>query len=60
MQRLINETKAARKKIAWGPERGWTDFDEDEINAPMVYELKSMQRDPVDSVSLQVPSLFGP
>ncbi|KAF7592735.1 hypothetical protein BBP40_012566 [Aspergillus hancockii] len=60
MQRLINETKAAQKKIIWGPERGWTDFDEEEITAPMVYELKSLQRDPVDNVSHQVPSLFGP
>ena len=29
MRRLIEETRAARKKILWGPERGWTDHDQD-------------------------------
>lgn len=28
MSRLLKETRAARKKILWGPERGWTDHDD--------------------------------
>ncbi|OJJ51268.1 hypothetical protein ASPZODRAFT_127311 [Penicilliopsis zonata CBS 506.65] len=30
MHRLISEAKTAGKKILWGPERGWTDFNEEE------------------------------
>lgn len=31
MQRLLQETRAASKKIVWGPVRGWTDYDGEEI-----------------------------
>ncbi|PWY91139.1 hypothetical protein BO70DRAFT_358573 [Aspergillus heteromorphus CBS 117.55] len=30
MKRLLQEVRAAGKKIAWGPERGWTDYDGEE------------------------------
>ncbi|KAB8270746.1 hypothetical protein BDV30DRAFT_214591 [Aspergillus minisclerotigenes] len=60
MQRLLHEAKAAKKKIAWGPERGWTDCDEEDMEIPMVYELKSMERGRVNDVPPQTDSLFGP
>lgn len=28
MRRLLLEVRLAKKKILWGPERGWTDHDE--------------------------------
>ncbi|KAL4911807.1 hypothetical protein BDW62DRAFT_196173 [Aspergillus aurantiobrunneus] len=41
MKRLLHETKAAGKKVVWGPQRGWTDYDkEDMIAERTVYELK--------------------
>ncbi|KAE8372743.1 hypothetical protein BDV26DRAFT_273484 [Aspergillus bertholletiae] len=60
MQRLLHEAKSAKKKVAWGPERGWTDCDEEDMEIPMVYELKSMERGQVDEVPPQTDSLFGP
>ncbi|KAE8351445.1 hypothetical protein BDV28DRAFT_137046 [Aspergillus coremiiformis] len=60
MQCLIHEAKAAKKKIVWGPERGWTDFDEEDMNTPMVYELKSMERGRKNKAPHQSDSLFGP
>ncbi|KAJ5574304.1 uncharacterized protein N7459_008731 [Penicillium hispanicum] len=30
MKRLMKETRTAQKKILWGPERGWTDYDNDD------------------------------
>lgn len=30
MSRLLSEVRAAGKKILWGPERGWSDFDDDD------------------------------
>lgn len=29
MSRLLEETRAAQKKVLWGPERGWTDSEDD-------------------------------
>ncbi|KAE8146180.1 hypothetical protein BDV25DRAFT_163000 [Aspergillus avenaceus] len=60
MQRLLHEVRAAGKKIAWGPERGWTDLDEEESSAPLVYELPSTINKPKRPVSPQPPSIFGP
>jgi hypothetical protein len=28
MARLLAETRHAQKKVLWGPERGWTDYDD--------------------------------
>jgi hypothetical protein len=28
MSRLLHDTETAQKKILWGPERGWTDYDD--------------------------------
>ncbi|KAF7168756.1 hypothetical protein CNMCM6106_003840 [Aspergillus hiratsukae] len=37
MKRLLHEARAAQKKILWGPERGWSDWDrEDEQNLKQV------------------------
>lgn len=45
MRRLLHETRAAKKKIMWGPQRGWTASDADEgLPKPMVYELTSTKR----------------
>lgn len=30
MRRLLSEVRAANKKICWGPERGWNDWEDDE------------------------------
>ncbi|KAF5857039.1 hypothetical protein ETB97_006393 [Aspergillus alliaceus] len=60
MQRLLEETRIAKKKIAWGPERGWTDFDEEDMDKPMVYELKSVIERDQNKDSHQSDSLFGP
>jgi hypothetical protein len=33
MTRLLGQTRAARKKILWGPERGWSNlYDDDAEN----------------------------
>ncbi|PYH90529.1 hypothetical protein BO71DRAFT_402140 [Aspergillus ellipticus CBS 707.79] len=32
MKRLLHEARSAGKKIAWGKERGWTDYDDEESN----------------------------
>jgi hypothetical protein len=29
MSRLLAETRHAQKKVLWGPDRGWTDYDDD-------------------------------
>ncbi|KAJ6081787.1 hypothetical protein N7499_006661 [Penicillium canescens] len=29
MARLLAETRHAQKKVLWGPDRGWTDYDDD-------------------------------
>ncbi|KAJ5669372.1 hypothetical protein N7462_010442 [Penicillium macrosclerotiorum] len=31
MSRLLQETRDAQKKILWGPERGWTDSEDDHV-----------------------------
>ncbi|KAI9924753.1 hypothetical protein ASPWEDRAFT_40682 [Aspergillus wentii DTO 134E9] len=33
MSRLLDEARKANKKILWGPERGWSDLDDDEERA---------------------------
>ena len=39
MMRLLDETRAAGKKILWGPERGWTgDPEEDNDEVPQAEE----------------------
>lgn len=56
MRRLLRETRAANKKIMWGPQRGWTDSDPEEPPKPMVYELRP--RAPTTQVSPQGPELL--
>lgn len=31
MLRLLQEVRTAQKKVLWGPERGWTDYEDNEI-----------------------------
>ncbi|KAL2867989.1 uncharacterized protein BJX67DRAFT_73132 [Aspergillus lucknowensis] len=33
MKRLLHEARAAGKKIVWGPQRRWTDYDEEDMIA---------------------------
>ncbi|KAA8647336.1 uncharacterized protein ATNIH1004_006028 [Aspergillus tanneri] len=42
MKRLVHETRSASKTIVWGPQRGWSDYDEEETGA-LVYELRKRQ-----------------
>ncbi|RAH40313.1 uncharacterized protein BO95DRAFT_448017 [Aspergillus brunneoviolaceus CBS 621.78] len=42
MKRLLHEARAARKKIAWGPDRGWTDYDGEEFDED-AYGLKAQE-----------------
>ncbi|KAL3472224.1 hypothetical protein BJX99DRAFT_9877 [Aspergillus californicus] len=57
MTRLLHETRAAGKKTVWGPQRGWTDYDaEDLIADNIVYELRPRKPPPVTK---KAPSLFG-
>ncbi|KKK15888.1 hypothetical protein P175DRAFT_0554303 [Aspergillus ochraceoroseus IBT 24754] len=45
MKRLLQEARAAGKTIVWGPQRGWTDYDtEDMIAENVVYGLTSTMR----------------
>ncbi|KAL2814538.1 hypothetical protein BDW59DRAFT_20983 [Aspergillus cavernicola] len=45
MKRLLHETKTAGKKIVWGPRRGWTNCDEEDIIADtVVYGLARTPR----------------
>ncbi|KAL4925555.1 uncharacterized protein BDV17DRAFT_180832 [Aspergillus undulatus] len=45
MKRLLHEAEMAGKKIVWGPQRGWTDYDkEDMVMDLSFYELKSTKR----------------
>lgn len=58
MRRLLHETWAAKKKIMWGPQRGWTASDADEAPPkPMVYELTSTKRTKRKVSSRNVPLL---
>ncbi|KAI9369127.1 hypothetical protein BJX61DRAFT_175874 [Aspergillus egyptiacus] len=36
MKRLVHEARTAGKKIVWGPQRGWTDYDEEDLIADKV------------------------
>ena len=40
MKRLMEEVRTAGRKIAWGPERGWTDYDGEEFSDD-VYGIKA-------------------
>ncbi|OJJ03608.1 hypothetical protein ASPVEDRAFT_195247 [Aspergillus versicolor CBS 583.65] len=44
MQRLLHETREAGKKVVWGPQRGWTDYDKEDMVADRTfYQLKSIK-----------------
>lgn len=43
MKRLLMEARAANKKILWGPERGWTDCDDEEDEFNYEEEEKQIQ-----------------
>ncbi|KAL4808959.1 hypothetical protein BDV18DRAFT_92546 [Aspergillus unguis] len=58
MNRLLHEATTAGKKIVWGPQRGWTDYDkEDMVVDRSFYELKSTKRRP--TTATESPSLVG-
>ncbi|KAK9595727.1 hypothetical protein V6Z92_002222 [Aspergillus fumigatus] len=40
MKRLVYEARAAQKKILWGPERGWTDWDSEGEQKPNQVEFE--------------------
>ncbi|PLB34326.1 uncharacterized protein BDW47DRAFT_112407 [Aspergillus candidus] len=40
MKRLLFETRVSGAKVAWGPERGWTDWDGEELEPPFVRGTK--------------------
>ncbi|KAF9884031.1 hypothetical protein FE257_002369 [Aspergillus nanangensis] len=42
MKRLLHQTRTAQKNVLWGPQRGWTDRDEEAPKA-MVYELPGVR-----------------
>ncbi|KUI70071.1 hypothetical protein VM1G_06557 [Cytospora mali] len=44
MQGLLEVTRANKRNITWGPERGWTDNDDDEVN----YESPVGPTTPID------------
>jgi hypothetical protein len=44
MRGLLEVTKANKRNISWGPERGWTDNDDDEPN----YESPVGPTTPID------------
>ncbi|RAL00581.1 uncharacterized protein BO80DRAFT_425400 [Aspergillus ibericus CBS 121593] len=43
MKRLMEEVRAAGRKIAWGPDRGWTDHDGEEFSDD-VYGIKAHEK----------------
>ncbi|PWY73762.1 hypothetical protein BO94DRAFT_538803 [Aspergillus sclerotioniger CBS 115572] len=43
MKRLMEEVRTAGRKIAWGPERGWTDYDGEEFSDD-VYGIKAHEK----------------
>ncbi|KAL4951993.1 hypothetical protein BDW69DRAFT_168769 [Aspergillus filifer] len=50
MTRLLHEATTAGKKVVWGPQRGWTDYDkEDMVHDLSWYELKSTKRRVTDT-----------
>lgn len=56
MSRLLEETRAAQKKVLWGPERGWTD-NEDGHDVPgedpadaAIDGLRARNPDPVETL----------
>ncbi|GIJ99218.1 hypothetical protein Aspvir_001348 [Aspergillus viridinutans] len=40
MKRLLHEARAAQKKILWGPERGWSDWDSEGEQKPNQVEFE--------------------
>ncbi|KAL4819197.1 hypothetical protein BDW67DRAFT_155450 [Aspergillus spinulosporus] len=59
MKRLLHEARTAGKKIVWGPQRGWTDYDkEDMIAERVVYGLQSTARRPPVTYIRESSSLF--
>ncbi|KAL4906554.1 hypothetical protein BDW74DRAFT_134360 [Aspergillus multicolor] len=59
MRRLLHEARTAGKKIVWGPQRGWTDYDkEDMIAERVVYGLQSTARRPQVTYVRENPSFF--
>ncbi|RDW57588.1 uncharacterized protein DSM5745_11483 [Aspergillus mulundensis] len=59
MKRLLHEARTAGKKIVWGPQRGWTDYDkEDMIAERVVYGLQSTARRPPVTYVRENPSFF--
>ncbi|KAL4873257.1 hypothetical protein BDV12DRAFT_99488 [Aspergillus spectabilis] len=54
MKRLLHETRTAGKKVVWGPQRRWTDYDKDDMIADRaVYGLR-----PRKPVTIMSPSLL--
>jgi hypothetical protein len=50
MKRLLHETRTAGKRVVWGPQRRWTDYDKDDMIADKaVYGLRP--RKPVTTMS---------
>lgn len=52
MARLLEETRSAQKKILWGPERGWSDYDDgnETVNDPADAAVDGLRAHPPDSV----------
>ncbi|KAJ5609735.1 hypothetical protein N7528_010302 [Penicillium herquei] len=64
MSRLLRETRAANKKVKWGPQRGWTDIndigfvdDEPEPVGPDVNGMHSPVPAPVDELASMVEGI---
>lgn len=56
MTRLLHEANKAGKKVVWGPQRGWTDYDkEDMIADRSYYVLRSTSRRPATDISESIP-----
>ncbi|KAJ0419999.1 hypothetical protein BJY00DRAFT_146363 [Aspergillus carlsbadensis] len=57
MKSLLNEARAAGKKIVWGPQRRWTDYDEEDMVAErMVYGL-SLRKPQATNITTKSSSL---
>lgn len=71
MSRLLDETRTAQKKVLWGPERGWSDYDNDytgndgpdaaidglRAHQPDSVELPTRERDPVDTLGISLQAV---